>query len=76
MFLGLIGSALLGIGKRVVGGHLVGGGALGAVNGVENAVSGLGWRFFLGAGAALYWTQPGVRDAINQLVVAVKDVLL
>ena len=38
MFLGLIGSALLGIGKKVVGGHLVGGGALGAVNGVENAV--------------------------------------
>ena len=72
LFLGFIGSALLGIGKRVVGGHLVGKDSLAAVNGVEGAVSGLGVRFFIGAGVTLYLTQPTVRDAINNLIGAVR----
>ena len=53
------------------------GGALGAVNGVEQRRERPRVAVLrLGAGAALYWTQPGVRDAINQLVVAVKNVIL
>ena len=74
--LGFLIKGALSVGKHLIGGHLVGGGALGVANGVENAVSGLGWRFFVGAGTALYITQPEVRDAINSLVGAIKDVIL
>ena len=73
---GLIASAAIGIGKRFLGGHLVGKSALSAPYAVENAISGLGWRFFVGAGTALYFTQPEVRTSINSVVVAVKNVIL
>ena len=74
--LGLLVKGALAVGKKLIGHHLVTGGALGAANGVENAVSGLGWRFFVGAGVTLYATQPEVRAAINALIGAVKDVIL
>ena len=74
--LGFLVKGALSVGKHLIGGHLVTGGAFGVANGVENAVSGLGWRFFVGAGTALYITQPEVRDAINALIGAIKDVIL
>ena len=76
LFLGFIGSALLGIGKRVVGGHLLGGEALSAANGAEAAVTGLGARFFLGVGFALYWSNSDFRDAINGVLSVLKDIIL
>ena len=75
-FLGVIASAALGIGKRLIGGHLVTGGILSAPYAVESAIAGLGWRFFVGAGSVLYFTQPTVRAAINNLVKAVTELIL
>ena len=73
---GLIASAAIGIGKRLLGHHLVTGGILSTPHAVENAVSGLGWRFFVGGGTVLYFTQPTVRAAIDNLVKAVTKVIL
>ena len=39
-------------------------------------MTGLGLRFTLGFGSALYFTQPTVRDAIKDLLVAIKNVIL
>ena len=61
---------------KAVGGHLLHRDALAGLNGVEAAATGLGLRFFLGAGAALYWTQPDVRAAIDSVITAVKNVIL
>ena len=74
--MGILISGGIALAQRLIGGHLIKGSALSAVNGVEGAVSGLGWRFFVGAGAALYWTQPTVRDAIDNLFVAIKGTIL
>ena len=58
---------------KAVGGHLLSGGP---VSKLESAVSGLGMRFTLGFGTALYFTEPPVRKAINNLLVAIKNVIL
>ena len=38
--------------------------------------AGLGWRFFVGAGSVLYFTQPTVKSATNNLVKAVTELIL
>ena len=58
---------------KTVGGHLLSGNG---VSKLEGAVTGLGMRFTLGFGSALYFTQPTVRDAIKDLLVAIKNVIL
>ena len=58
---------------KTVGGHLLSGNG---VSKLEGAVTGLGMRFTLGFGSALYFTQPTVREAINHLLVVIKNVIL
>ena len=54
---------------RLIGGHLVSSflsrASTGALYTAEHLIVGLGARFFLGMGCALYFTSPTVRAAIN-----------
>ena len=80
----IIGSAALSIGKRLIGSHLLvnhipkfGGTAASAAASTGQALlEGGGMRFAAGILATLYYTNPGVRKAINGLIVALKDALL
>ena len=58
---------------KTVGGHLLSGNG---VSKIEGAVTGLGMRFILGFGSALYLKDPAVREAINHLLVAIKNSVL
>ena len=53
--------------------HLLSGGP---VSKLESAVTGLGMRFALGFLTALYFTEPTVRKAIDDLLVSIKNVIL
>lgn len=69
VLLGVLGSAV----SRVVGvSHLLGS----PIGAVQTAVEGLGLRFVAGALAALYFTSPAVRAAINALAAAVKAAIV
>ena len=73
-------SILLGFAARLIGGHLVsaflGRATSGALYTAEHLVVGLGFRFFLGFGTALYFSAPTVRTAMNGVVKAVAGLVV
>ena len=63
-------------GKLFLGTHLFGGVAKEVEHGVWYVAEGLGWRFFVGLLAALYFTSPPVHAAVNGVVKAVLGVVV
>ena len=78
--LGIIGKVVGSIASRTIGSHLVkdhlNSAASGAQHTLENVAAGLGWRFIVGFGVALYVTNPEVAHAVNQLVSVVHHAIL
>ena len=73
-------SLILGFAARLIGGHLVKAfaerTATGALFTAEHLIVGLGFRFFLGLGSALYFTDDGVRAAVNAAAKAIAHVVV
>ena len=63
-------------GKLFLGTHLFGGVAKEVEHGVWYVAEGLGWRFFAGLTAALYFTNPGVHRAVNGVGKAILGVVV
>ena len=80
MGFGLIASAALAIGKRVVGSHLVTnhfGALAGTIEGSgQSLIGGVSFRLLAAVGGFLYATDPAVKHCVNACLGSLKDAVL